>query len=220
LLDAVHSIGRVPEFESLISADDVELCAVATCSTLPPPAGADLGLPVPEALNFGMSALSCGTPPDICEAPPDVRTKVNASDVGLNTIVAEGTSAVRSEKSSRFGEPVPISESRFAVAVVLTIALNTAAGVAVGLPCRYSAATPATCGDAMEVPLRIAVWVLLCHHALVMDDPGAKMLTQLPQLEKPDRASFDIVEPTVIAVGVLAGDRVQASTFSLPAATA
>ncbi len=33
------------------------------------------------------------------------------------------------------------------------MAASTSAGVAVGLPCRYSRAAPAVCGVAIEVPL-------------------------------------------------------------------
>ena len=50
--------------------------------------------------------------------------------------------------------------------------------------------------------------------------PGAKMSTQLPQLEKEERASLEVVEPTVSAFGAEAGEAEQASAFELPAATA
>ena len=37
----------------------------------------------------------------------------------------------------------------------------------------YKAATPATCGDAIEVPLMVLVAVFEVHQADVMDEPGA-----------------------------------------------
>ncbi len=43
-----------------------------------------------------------------------------------------------------------------------------------------SAATPATCGAAMEVPEEIRDAVLVVWPALVMDEPGAKRSTQVP----------------------------------------
>ena len=53
-----------------------------------------------------------------------------------------------------------------------------------------------------------------------MPDPGAKMSTQVPQLEYDARASFISVAPTVSALAVLAGDWPQASLLLLPADTA
>ena len=59
----------------------------------------------------------------------------------------------------------------------------TADGVAAVLFARYSAATPATCGVAIEVPLMVLVAVLLVYQAEVIDEPGAKMSRQVPKLE-------------------------------------
>lgn len=56
----------------------------------------------------------------------------------------------------------------------------TAAGDEVGFPASTSAATPATCGDAMEVPLMLLVAVSLVFHADVIELPGAKMSRQDP----------------------------------------
>ena len=71
----------------------------------------------------------------------------------------------------------------------------------------------------MLVPEMVLVLPLLVCQAEVMLLPGAKISTQLPQLEKDDRASLLVVDPTVMASEAEAGDRVQASVFSLPAAT-
>ena len=63
---------------------------------------------------------------------------------------------------------------------LLKIALRTVADVALGLPCKYSATTPTTCGVAIDVPLKTAVAELLLYHAEVMLTPGAKISTQVP----------------------------------------
>jgi Asp/Glu/hydantoin racemase len=83
-----------------------------------------------------------------------------------------------------------------------------------------SAAAPATCGEAIDVPEIVAVDVVELLQAEVIALPGAKMSTQLPQLEKEERASLEVVEPTVSAFGVEAGEELQALAFSFPAATA
>jgi hypothetical protein len=105
------------------------------------------------------------------------------------------------------------------VEVVFTIALRTVDGDAEVLVCRYSAATPAACGLAIEVPLIVLVAVLLVCHAKVMLDPGAKMSRQLPQLENDDLESEEVVEPTVMAAATRAGEELHALTLSFPAAT-
>ncbi len=87
-----------------------------------------------------------------------------------------------------------------------TIAERTEAGEAEGFPSRYNAATPATCGDAIDVPLMVAVAVLLSSHAEVMELPGAKISRQLPKFEYDARASEFVVAPTVIAVATRAGE--------------
>src|SRR5687767_12419127 len=75
-----------------------------------------------------------------------------------------GGAAPRSEYSKRLGEPVPGLEILFGVELSL-IAAHTVAGDALGFPARYSAATPATCGVAMDVPLIVFVAVVLVYHA-------------------------------------------------------
>jgi len=121
--------------------------------------------------------------------------------------------------SSRFGEPAPAPVTLPEIAPPV-IAVATAAGVAFGLPWRYSAATPVTCGVAIDVPLNTFVCVSLPLYDDVIDWPGAKMSTQVPKFENDARASVLVVAPTVIACGVRAGDCVQASAFELPAAMA
>ena len=55
------------------------------------------------------------------------------------------------ENSSRLGEPVPAFVTLFGVEPLM-IAAVTVAGEALGFVSRNSAATPATCGDAIDVP--------------------------------------------------------------------
>ena len=66
------------------------------------------------------------------------------------------------------------------VVALFTSALRTVAGDAPVLPCKYSAATPATCGVAIEVPLMVFVALLLVYQADVIDEPGAKMSRHEP----------------------------------------
>ena len=88
------------------------------------------------------------------------------------------------------------------------IAEATVEGLAPPLPemDRYRAATPATCGDAMDVPLIVFVAVLLVLHAEVMPLPGANTSTQLPKFENDERASLLVVDPTVSAEATRAGE--------------
>jgi hypothetical protein len=123
------------------------------------------------------------------------------------------------QNSSRLAVPVGTPVSLFNDAA-LTIAFLTVAGEAVRLFCRNRAATPATCGVAIDVPLIVLVAVLLVNHAEVMLDPGAKMSTTLPKFENEERASLIVLDPTVIASVTRAGDEPLAFTFELPAAIA
>ena len=84
-----------------------------------------------------------------------------------------------SEYSSRFGEPEPGLETLFCVALAVIVPA-TVAGDAAGLPCRYKAATPATCGVAIDVPLIVFVAVSdVCQDDRI-PEPGANRSRQLP----------------------------------------
>ena len=87
-----------------------------------------------------------------------------------------------SEYTNLLGEPAPADVTRLSVAWVLKKAA-TAAGVAVVLAARANAATPLTCGDAIDVPLMVLMAVAPVYHAEVMLLPGPKMSTQVPKLE-------------------------------------
>src|SRR6476620_547317 len=98
------------------------------------------------------------------------------------------------------------------------MAAVTVAGEAVGLVSRNRAATPATCGVAIDVPEIVLVAVSLVFQDEVMLLPGAKMSRHVPKLEKEARASVFVVAPTVFAVATRAGDELHA--FGFPAAIA
>ena len=100
------------------------------------------------------------------------------------------------------------------------IAWTTVVGLAPGLVSKKSAATPATCGDAIDVPEIVFVAVSLLDHADVMLEPGAKISTQVPKFENEDRESLLVVEPTVRAFVTRLGDELHASALLFPAATA
>ena len=68
------------------------------------------------------------------------------------------------------------------------------------------------------MPLIVFVAVVEPIQAAVILTPGAFISTQLPWFEKDAGVSFSDVAPTVMALGAPAGERVQASVASLPAA--
>ena len=76
------------------------------------------------------------------------------------------------------GEPAPGDPTTPCVALVV-IAVVAAAGVAAP-EASARAATPATWGEAIEVPLMVLVALSLVFQAEVMPRPGAKMSTQEP----------------------------------------
>jgi hypothetical protein len=113
--------------------------------------------------------------------------------------------------NKRFGEPVPMFVSTSRV-VRDEIPDATLLGVAPGMRWRYRAATPETCGAAIEVPLCTEVAVLLVHHVDVMFCPGANRSTHDPKSENAALASAFVVAPTVIADATRPGEPWHAST--------
>ena len=130
-----------------------------------------------------------------------------------------GGAPVNNEKSKRFGDPVPALLTWFRVELLMMAAV-TVAGEALGFVSRNNAATPVTCGVAIDVPEIVLVAVSLVFHDAVMLLPGAKMSTHVPKFENEERASVVVVEPTVIALGSRDGETLHAFWFSFPAATA
>lgn len=88
-----------------------------------------------------------------------------------------------------FGEPEPGLPTTPGVPLA-TMASRTCCGDADGFAARYSAATPATCGVAMDVPLIVLEAASEPIHADVMPTPGANQSRHVPKLEKLARASF------------------------------
>jgi hypothetical protein len=138
---------------------------------------------------------------------------------GVTDTVATGCGGVKIEKRSLFGvapgTPVILLGVAFA-----TSAACTAAGVAVGFAWRYSAATPATWGVAIDVPEIVFVAVFDVRQEEVMLTPGARISTPAPKFENEANASLLSVAPTVIASATRAGDAVEASADEFPAAIA
>lgn len=81
------------------------------------------------------------------------------------------------------------------------MAAVTVAGEAPGFPSKNKAATPGTCGVAIEVPEIVFVAVSLAFQDEVMLEPGAKTSTHVPKFENDERRSVLVVEPTVMALG-------------------
>ena len=124
--------------------------------------------------------------------------------VGAATVVVVGVSGLLM-KRSLLGDPAPIDDKASSVESE-EIRSATWAGVNVGSASSKSAAAPATCGAAIEVPLRVRMALSLPFEADVMPTPGAKTSTQVPQFEKLARESADPVAPTVSADASLAGE--------------
>ena len=71
----------------------------------------------------------------------------------------------------------------------------------------------------MDVPDIVSVEESEVIPADKMEDPGEYMFTHDPKFEKEERPSELVVDPMVNALGADAGDLVQASVLSFPAAT-
>ena len=108
--------------------------------------------------------------------------------VGVGVCVGVPVGAVY---SSRLGEPVPGLVTTPARCVGDDRAGDLRRAWPRGWRCRISAAAPATCGVAIEVPLIVFVAVSAVCQDDVMLEPGAKRSTQVPKFENEARASVD-----------------------------
>mmetsp|Transcript_110450 Transcript_110450/g.235965 ORF Transcript_110450/g.235965 Transcript_110450/m.235965 type:complete len:129 (-) Transcript_110450:1210-1596(-) len=79
--------------------------------------------------------------------------------------------------NNKLGEPDFLSETLFLEARALSVCVT--ADFEIPWP-KSSAAAPATCGQAMEVPLKVFEPVLLEWLADTMLEPGAQMSRQVP----------------------------------------
>lgn len=86
------------------------------------------------------------------------------------------------------GEPAPRPDTR-PCAAAATRARPTSAGDACGWAPRYSAAAPAACGAAIDVPEYTAQPVSVRWDADVIDTPGANRSTAEPRFEVAARPS-------------------------------
>jgi hypothetical protein len=109
------------------------------------------------------------------------------------------------EYAKRFGDPVPRLFTTFGVADPV-IAACTCPGVAFVWVLRYAAAMPATCGDAIDVPVMISLAVSLRCPAETTLVPGAKTSTHEPYVAyRVSRASDVVVADTVMTPLMCAG---------------
>lgn len=82
-------------------------------------------------------------------------------------------------------ETAPVYNNRFGESVIGCLTTSgvaadrmrslTSFGVRLGSFCRMSAAAPATCGHAMDVPLKVALALSDDKPAEVIEEPGAKI---------------------------------------------
>ena len=118
------------------------------------------------------------------EAPPDTQLRFAVFAPRLEvTVTARFVGAVGApgfrEYSRRLGDPRPALPTTFWV-LLARIVLVTTLGVAPLSSSMTRAAAPATCGDAIEVPLILFTAVVLVLHVDVILLPGAKMSRQDP----------------------------------------
>ena len=107
-------------------------------------------------------------------------------------------------KRSLSGSPQHSVSAPFVLAA--SSAVQTWVGVAHGEDWRISAAAPATCGDAIDVPLSTSVALLLVMPADRMSTPGAKMSLHAPKFENAASSSNWSEAATVIAFVTCAGE--------------
>src|SRR5690606_38292407 len=106
---------------------------------------------------------------------------------------AYSAAARNSVFSSRFGLPF-VSPTTSGTALPVS-ASATSEGAASGLASRYSAATPATCGLAMDVPEMVFSASSPSIQAEVISSPGARMSTHSPQFDHGVAESAESVAP-------------------------
>lgn len=165
-------------------------------------------LPVTMAPATAAPLASLTVMPTVARQPLRMRLAEPVKTDTDTTVLVGGGGSVPVEAPvniSKLGEPAPALVTLPTVALVL-MASPTCAGVADGVDCRICAASPATCGEAMDVPLIVLVAVVEVDQVDLIELPGAKRSTQVPVFEKLERASLLDVAPTVMADGSRAGE--------------
>ena len=170
----------------------------------PPPHVDPLPLPLARATMFVSAAFLAKTPLVICQSTQEklnsttpllsvhetvgrlgiVVVVVVVVDVVVVVVVAPvgepaGGEALNNEYAKRFGEPLPDPATTPAVAdeVIHDATPETESD---GLALSANAATPATCGDAIDVPEIVLVALFDVYQEEVIFVPGAKTSTHDP----------------------------------------
>ena len=154
----VVGVGRVVGVGTVVRGTEVVVVVVSGASSPPPPS------PPPSS------------PPPLGGALGNVVGVEPATGVGP---VAAGGWALRREYNNKFGEPAPAFSTTLDVAVKVIQAAICATLLSGAIP-KPSAATPATCGEAIDVPEIVFVAVVEVNHADKMLEPGAKTSRQDP----------------------------------------
>src|SRR4051794_20164731 len=149
------------------------------------------------------------TPSDASPTPGPLEIAVNRNPVGFMAAVAENTRIRR--------RTIPLRPSVIGTPVLCSCE-STLATDAVGAGCFMTAQAPATCGVAIEVPLKTAKPPPGTDE--LIEDPGAHRSSSVPEFENEDTVSVFVVEPTVIAVEMQPGVETPVEAPSLPAAIA
>jgi hypothetical protein len=102
--------------------------------------------------------------------------------VGATVVVGVVEPEPESTYSKTLGEPPSANVTRSGVAEATSVS-RTCVGERPPLAPRRRAAAPATCGEAIDVPLIVFVAVDEVYQADLMLEPGAKMSRQLPKFE-------------------------------------
>lgn len=202
---------EVVDVERTIGLTEVVVVSSEPPSPPPPPPPESPPPPPPEGTVVEVVV-------DVVVDDVEVVEVVEVVDVVVGVSSSAFGAGVSNEYNSRLSEPLPALVTALRVADD-AIADATSAGVRALFCDSASAATPATCGDAIEVPESVREALSDVWPADTMLEPGAKTSRHDPKLENDDRSSLDVVDPTVMALGSPAGDVVQALTLELPAAT-
>ncbi len=96
--------------------------------------------------------------------------------------------------SNKFGVPLGTFFNASLVAVLASARLASA-GASSGCACKSLASWPVISGAEKDVPLPVRVAVSEVAEADLMLDPGAAMSTQVPELEKDDHPSVELLAP-------------------------
>ena len=147
----------------------------------------------------------------VLEAPPAVGVMLA---VAVGVLVAEIAPTARAALMRPYCQRVPVPDIASALAVIRS---TTCCGVVAPEIVQTSAARPATCGAAIEVPLRSLNPVPGTDDRI--PSPGANSVRNGAAFEKIATSSPFVVAPTLIADEMQAGDEIALPAKLLPDAT-